>query len=558
MVVQTMRVSHGIVRAKSWIRRHLQDRRVTRFEGLKSSGPDFGNDTFHRGNVPERRPLRLQLPAFFAPPCLVIAAFAGCARTEAPAPRVEQAKGETCAAHGAPKELCFLCDASLREKGRLWCSEHGRYEDRCWLCHPELRDATRAYCDKHGLYEDECFLCHPELKKTTAEAAPAAELMCEEHGVPEGECGICHPELLAGKRPGEGMKVRLPSSASAAKAGIEVAAAGAGGLQDGIDCFAEIVFDQTSVAEVSSLVRGTLRSVEVDLGDRVHKGELLARIASAETGEAQSEYLKALADESLHGKTLERARRLREEGVISDQDLQIAEAASKSASAAAREARQHLAVLGFSKAQIEALASGAEAPAELELRAPFSGEIVDRTAVRGMLVETGKPLFTVADTAKVWAMVDLPESQLSRAHVGQEVRLTVESLPGRTFTGRLTWLSASVDERTRMAQGRVELSNAEGLLKARMFARATILTHAPDRTVVVPRAAVQSVGDATVVFVREADDLFEVRPVRLGVARAGEVEVVAGLRAAEPLVVAGAFTLKSQLLISRLGAGCAD
>src|SRR4029434_266956 len=86
-------------------------------------------------------------------------AVAGCTRTETPpAAKAEAAKPAvaTCAAHGAPTELCFICDASLREKGRLWCAEHARYEDRCWLCHPELRDASRAYCEKHALYEDEC------------------------------------------------------------------------------------------------------------------------------------------------------------------------------------------------------------------------------------------------------------------------------------------------------------------------------------------------------------------------------------------------------------------
>ena len=56
-----------------------------------------------------------------------------------------------CAAHGAPKELCFICDPSLREKGRLWCEEHKRYEDRCFECHPELRDKNRLWCNEHSL-----------------------------------------------------------------------------------------------------------------------------------------------------------------------------------------------------------------------------------------------------------------------------------------------------------------------------------------------------------------------------------------------------------------------
>lgn len=73
-----------------------------------------------------------------------------------------------CAAHNAPKELCFICDANLRDKGRLWCKEHSRYEDRCWECHPEAQDKNRLYCKEHSLYEDECFICHPEVRQKGA------------------------------------------------------------------------------------------------------------------------------------------------------------------------------------------------------------------------------------------------------------------------------------------------------------------------------------------------------------------------------------------------------
>lgn len=70
-----------------------------------------------------------------------------------------------CDAHKAPKSMCFLCDASLRDQKRLWCNEHDRYEDRCFLCHPEAQDRSRLFCSEHSLYEDECFICHPEIIK---------------------------------------------------------------------------------------------------------------------------------------------------------------------------------------------------------------------------------------------------------------------------------------------------------------------------------------------------------------------------------------------------------
>lgn len=73
-----------------------------------------------------------------------------------------------CVAHNDPKELCFICDPALRDKGRLWCQEHSRYEDRCWECHPEAQDKNRLYCKEHSLYEDECFICHPEVRQKGA------------------------------------------------------------------------------------------------------------------------------------------------------------------------------------------------------------------------------------------------------------------------------------------------------------------------------------------------------------------------------------------------------
>jgi cobalt-zinc-cadmium efflux system membrane fusion protein len=510
---------------------------------------------------------------------VVVALLAACSpASEQVAPAKEAAEptgqaevnGATCAAHGEPKELCFICDASLRDKGRLWCNEHNRYEDRCWECHPELQDEDRLWCKEHSLYEDECFLCHPELLEGPFEPAEGAAglsksseplgsgLMCNEHGVPEQECGICHPELLARDSPRSGLKVRLPSAASAAKAGVVVGTPGMQPMEDGVSCLAEFAFNQNKLAKITSLARGVVKSVEVDLGSRVQKGDLLATLTSATIGEAQGAYLRAMAEHELRETVLERQRSLLAQRISSEKDYQEAEAAHHVSTTAVRQARQWLLVLGFDEVQIQTLTRQQSTPGVLELRAPFEGEIIERTAVQGAVVEEADVLFTLTDTAVLWATVNIPESQVSRVSAGQSVELTVESLPGHSFSGTLTWVSPTVDERTRMVQGRVEVPNAAGRLKAQMFARARIATAHADRAVVVPLSAVQNVTGTTVVFVKSFDDLFEARPVTLGAKHDGQVEIVAGLRSHEPVVVAGGFALKSQLLASRLGAGCVD
>jgi len=480
--------------------------------------------------------------------------------------------GATCAAHGAAKGLCFICDASLRDKGRLWCKEHNRYEDRCWECHPESQDKNRLWCEEHSLYEDECFLCHPELLDSTTAppegkpsasadgdaAAPGTALLCKEHGVPEQECGICHPELLSQSPPGRGLKVRLPSADSAAKAGVVVGTPGVERMDRGVDCFAELTFNENKLAQITPLVGGVVKSVAVDLGSRVKEGDLLARVTSVAIGEAQSAYVTALAEDRLRKKTVERERNLYAQRISSEKDLQEAEASHQSAVVAVQQRWQQLMALGFDEEQIQALAEQTGTPGVLEIRAPFAGEIVERTAVQGAMAEMGQPLFMLADATTLWAMLSIPESQLPRVQVGQRVELNVESLPGETFVGTLTWLSARVDERTRMAGARVEVANAERRLKAQMFARARIVTSNSVGAVVVPQSAVQDVTGTSVVFVKFGGDLFEVRAVQLGATHNGQVEVVAGLTPDEQVVVAGSFALKSQFLISRLGAGCVD
>jgi len=138
------------------------------------------------------------------------------------------------------------------------------------------------------------------------------------------------------------------------------------------------------------------------------------------------------------------------------------------------------------------------------------------------------------------------------------VELQLDSIPGRIFTGKLTWVSAEVDERSRMARARAEVPNPDGALRSRMFARARILTREADGALVLPAAAVQQVEGQSLVFVKLAEDLFAARAVRLGTKFNGRLEVLEGLKPQEQVIVAGSFQLKSQLLISRLGAGCAE
>lgn len=457
-------------------------------------------------------------------------------------------------AHGASRELCFICDPALRDKGRLWCNEHARYEDRCWLCHPELEEKNRAYCAEHSLYEDECFLCHPKLRtnpkpQAAASGALAAEaqtsvLMCGEHGVPEAECGICQSQTAAALQPGQGLKVRLPSAESAELLDIRTGTPEKRTSTDGIECLAEISFNQDKLARVVAPVSGIVQAVEANLGAQVDPGRPVAKLWSAAIAEA-------VAKAVLTHETLERERKLRAERVTSEQSLQEAVAAHRAACQVAR-------TFGISEEAIDEFGAKPDQPVYLEIRPPFPGEVVERNAVRGALVEAGEALFTVADRTTVWAMLQVPEGQVAEVKTGQSVELRLESQPNRAFRGELTWISPSVDPRTRRVRARAEFANPEGQLRDKMFARARILTGEQRQAVWVPSGAVQIVDSRPFVFVKLADDLFEARLVRVGARSNGQQQILAGLLGSEPVATDRAFALKSQFLLSRLGAGCAD
>jgi cobalt-zinc-cadmium efflux system membrane fusion protein len=109
-----------------------------------------------------------------------------------------------------------------------------------------------------------------------------------------------------------------------------------------------------------------------------------------------------------------------------------------------------------------------------------------------------------------------------------------------------------------MTLARAEFADPNGLLKDKMFATARILTRRSENAMLLPLEAVQYVEGKPLVFVQLADDLFDARAVRLGVKFNERQEVLAGLMPQEIVAVTHTFALKSALLMSRLGAGCAD
>jgi cobalt-zinc-cadmium efflux system membrane fusion protein len=489
----------------------------------------------------------------------------GTANSETSAPQSEQ---QLCIAHSVAASQCFICDVSLREPGRLWCREHARYEDRCFECHPELQDKSRLYCEEHGLYEDECFLCHPELKMEESSAEPpetgvglaesgSNALFCGEHNVPEAECGICQPTLADALQPGQGLKIRLPSMASEAKARIVSARPQAGPARTSVHAVGQLDFNLNRLVHVTPLTDGVVRRVLVDLGREVERGDILADLSSPKITEAKAALLKAVAEEKVSSEALSRERDLFEKKVSSAQDFYDAEARHTTADANLRAAEQMLLDLGFDQRTLERIVSEREAKSALPLVAPFAGTVIARDAVVGEVVSVGDPMFSVADLSTLWLNLAVSEIDVVNLRVGQTVEVRSPAL-GREIAGEITWISSRLNETTRMAEVRAVVANPDRLLRAGMFVDADIIVGEHSASLLVPRDTVHRFGGKPFVFIRLNGDLYELRRVDTRPASENLMAVTAGLTDRDLVAVEQSYLLKSEFQKSRLGAGCVD
>jgi cobalt-zinc-cadmium efflux system membrane fusion protein len=322
----------------------------------------------------------------------------------------------------------------------------------------------------------------------------------------------------------------------------------------------EVAYNANRYARLSSRAAGVVAEVGKDLGEKVRKGEVLAIIDSTDLGAAKAELLQAIETVNLWDANARRERDLLDKGAGIEREALEAETRLAEARIAVSKAQQRLRNLGLSKEQIEAVQKDADTSSLLPIAASFDGIVVERTAVIGEVVEPGKPLLSIADTNVMWAMVDLSEADLAIARPGQAAAVTVDGLPGRSFPGRLTWISTQVDPKTRTLKARIELDNGDGMLRANMFGRAKITAEEGRVAITVPKEAVQWEGCCNVAFVKADEEGTAFHPARLVLAfDAGDrYEVAQGLEPGDMIVTRGSFILKNEILKNSVGAGCCE
>ncbi|MEW6749387.1 MAG: efflux RND transporter periplasmic adaptor subunit [Candidatus Latescibacterota bacterium] len=367
---------------------------------------------------------------------------------------------------------------------------------------------------------------------------------CRQAGPDDVAEGATAEPADEGESPGE---VRLSSEALSA-IGLRTAAVerrGVGGL---IHATAVLKPNADRLAHVAPRIPGRVAQSLITLGQRVRAGERLLVLDSVELGEAKSAFRKARARMEVAQSSYEREKRLYEDGrITSEREMLEARGAYLEAKAEFEAAEERLHLYGLSQQAVEQLRPEHDADASLlAVTAPISGTVVGKHMTLGEVVGPEDVTCTIADLSTLWLVLSIYEKDVPRVHPGQQVEVEVDAYPGQGFPGTLTYVGDVLDEETRTVEARVEIDNAAGTLKPGMFARAALQTEALAEAVTVPAQAVQREGDRQVVFVALDDTSFAVRPVQVGRAFNGWVEIVGGLKLGERVAAEGSFALKSE------------
>jgi Cu(I)/Ag(I) efflux system membrane fusion protein len=297
--------------------------------------------------------------------------------------------------------------------------------------------------------------------------------------------------------------------------GMRTAAAEVGTLWRRIDTVGSVRVDDNRVMMLQTRANGWLETLHIHaVNDPVQKGQLVAEVYSPDLYAAQEEYLLALKhpeDPAWLGA-----------------------------------ARQKLAFLGLSEAQIARLDKTGKAQRRVPYYSPIGG-IVSNIAVHpGAAVSAGMPLMEITDLGGVWVVADVVEDQLAWIAPGKSAEITFNALPGEVFEGRVDYVYPKLDPATRTVPVRLVLANPGHRLKPGMYANVTLYGGKGDQGVIVPSEAVIHTGERAVVLVAEGSGHFKPVQVKTGMESGGRTLVIEGLAGSEQVVVSGQFLIESE------------
>jgi membrane fusion protein, heavy metal efflux system len=351
----------------------------------------------------------------------------------------------------------------------------------------------------------------------------------------------------------------------------------------------EVLANANLQTHVTTPVTGRITKILVSIGDHIPENKPLLVVRSTDIQQAETDLMQneqqvradlqqalvqidcdmanAGASVKLDQKVYQRLKNLFDEKIASQADFQTAEtqlmkdqitltslSKKREATVALSKekmklvlgpAKNKLRLLGVSDEEIEEVMKTQVVDPMVPVLAPEDGIITERLVNVGEMIDPSKPLFTIGDFHTVWLKADVFEKDISKVHIGQPIELLIDSFPDRVFHGKLDYVANQVDGDTRTLAVRAEVSNQQGLLKPKMFARMKIMV-GQHNVLSIPKTAVQDASTNKVVYVAVGPNTFEERKVDLGAESGDYVEVLDGLKPNERVATKGSFDLRAE------------
>jgi len=298
-----------------------------------------------------------------------------------------------------------------------------------------------------------------------------------------------------------------------------------------------VAANERGLAQINTRFSGWIQKLLVsETGEHVRRGQVLATIYSPEVLRAEQELLVA------HGWNAAAPNGAKATGSHEHDHDDFASGLDANA-------RGRLELLGISTPEIDEMLRTGKAIEAMAIRSPVDGYVVGKSAVVGVAVQPGTVLFEVADLSQVWVTADVYEQDISRVEVGQRARLELSSFPGQIHTGKVSFISPTLDSGNRTLRLRLEFKNRSDRngprLRPGMYG--TVYLDLPSTTgLMAPAEGVVDTGETHYLFIAKGGGRFEPRAVKVGARLKDKVEILSGVEEGETVVTTGNFLVDSE------------
>lgn len=310
--------------------------------------------------------------------------------------------------------------------------------------------------------------------------------------------------------------------------GVRTARAEQRSLARELNALGRVDFNEERLARLHPKTSGWIEQLRVDeTGVRVNKNSILLGLYSPELVAAQREYLLALENwEAVRNSTVGRMK--------------------KSAKSLLQSSRERLELFDVPAHQIKELEKSRKIKKQLHIHSPFAGRVMHIGARDGQYITPKDELYLIADLSRIWVNVDIYEDDLPWMKIGDRAEMTVRAAPGRSFSGKVTFIHPTMQKKSRTVRIRLEFDNPDLVLKPGMFANVKLHTDAQPEAVVVPSEAIIRSGRQEQLFVVRAPGKFEPRLVTLGISSGGFTQILEGVDVGEEVVTSSQFLIDSE------------